>query len=51
MLAKSSAESLELPNGWGSKPCTPGEQPNPTTKIPTKLGGEFTYPEMGFDWF
>ena len=26
---------------------TPSEHPNPTTKIGSKLGGEFTYPQMG----
>ena len=25
---------------------TPGEHPNPTTKIGSQMGGEFTYPKM-----
>ena len=33
--------------GHGSKPRTPCEHPNPTTKVGSKLVGEFTYPEMG----
>ena len=31
-------------SGHGSKPRTPSEHPNPTTKIGSKIGGEFTYP-------
>ena len=34
------------PSGHGSKSRTPSEHPNPTTKIPTKMGGEFTHPKM-----
>ena len=30
--------------GNGSKSHTPSEHPNPTTKIGSKMGGEFTYP-------
>ena len=35
-----------------SKARTPSEHPNPTTKIGSKMGGEFTYPKwdpIGFD--
>ena len=43
------------PNGHGSKSKarTPSEHPNPTTKIGSKMGGEFTYQPkwdpIGFD--
>ena len=39
-------------SGHGSKPksVSPGEHPNPTTKIGSKMSGEFTYPEMGSHW-
>ena len=31
----------------GQKPNrTPGEHTNPTTKIGSKMGGEFTYPKI-----
>ena len=41
-------------SGHGSKSSTPSEHPNPTTKIGSKMGGEFTYPinmgsQNGFD--
>ena len=41
------------PHGHGSKAKfrTPSEHPKPTTKIGPKMGGEFTYPKMGSDWF
>ena len=33
-----------LPTGHGSKArLAPSEHPNPTTKIGSKMGGEFTY--------
>ena len=37
--------------GHGSKSGTPSEHPNPTTQIGSKMGGEFTYPKMGSNWF
>ena len=33
--------------GFSNPNCTPNEHPNPTTKIGSKMGGEFTYPKMG----
>ena len=33
----------------GQKNRTPSEHPNPTTKIGSKMGGEFTYPKMEWD--
>ena len=36
---------------WSSKTTHDGEHPNPTTKIGSKMGGEFTYPKMGSHWF
>ena len=30
---------------------TPSKHPNPTTKIGSKLGGEFIYPRIGSHWF
>ena len=30
----------------GLKDRTPSEHPNPTTKIGSKMGGEFPYPKM-----
>ena len=43
--------SLELKHmDMGSKPRTPSEHPNPTTKI-DQMGGEFIYPNMGSHWF
>ena len=32
-----------LTPGHGSKSHTPSEHPNPTIKIDSKMGGEFTY--------
>ena len=29
---------------------TPSEHPNPTTKIGSEMGGEFTYPSNGIPW-
>ena len=52
--AKSEVESLSVHSalgyGHGSKSRT-SEHPNPTTKIGSKMGGEFTYPKMGYHWF
>ena len=31
----------------GQNPNRTSEPPNPTTKIGSKMGGEFTYPKMG----
>ena len=36
--------------GVGRNPVPPVNVPIPT-KIPTKMGGELTYPKMGFHWF
>ena len=36
--------SWRLQTGRGSKPRS--EHPNPTTKIGSKMGGEFNYPKM-----
>ena len=39
--------SILLQMAMDQKPnCTPSEHPNPTTKIGSKIGGEFTYPKM-----
>ena len=41
-------EMKELQNCVFFLPKTPSEHPNPTTKIDSKMGGEFTYqPKMG----
>ena len=34
--------TLPLPYGHRSKSCTPTKHPNPTTKLGSKMGGEFT---------
>ena len=38
-------------NGHGSKHWfSPSEHLNPSTKIGSEMGGEFTYPKMGSHW-
>ena len=40
--------------GWpwvNSQIVPPVNIPNPTTKIGSKMGGEFTYPKMGSQWY
>ena len=40
------------PRAMGQNPNrTPSEQPNPTPKIGSQMGGEFAYPQMRSHWF
>ena len=41
----------DMATGQNPNRLVSSEHPNPTTKIGSKMGGEFTYPKLGFHWF